>query len=48
MSYNDEHDEVMWQGRFITARKKGKWEYVSRARGIRSGRNARQRSRDGV
>ncbi len=31
-----EPDEVMWQGRFITARKKGKWEYVSRARGIRA------------
>ncbi len=29
-------DEVMWQGRFITARRKGKWEYVSRARGIRA------------
>ena len=32
----DEPDEVMWQGKFITARKKGKWEYVSRARGIRA------------
>ena len=32
----DQTDEVMWQGRFITARKKGKWEYVSRARGIRA------------
>lgn len=30
----DAPDEVMWQGRFITARKKGRWEYVSRARGI--------------
>lgn len=29
-------DDVMWQGRFITARRKGKWEYVSRARGIRA------------
>lgn len=29
-------DEVMWQGRFIVARKKGKWEYVSRSRGIRA------------
>jgi len=29
-------DEVMWQGRFITARKRGRWEYVSRARGIRA------------
>jgi ADP-ribose pyrophosphatase len=36
MSDNNEPDEVMWQGRFITARKKGKWEYVARARGIRA------------
>ncbi len=32
----DAPDEVMWQGRFITARRKGRWEYVSRARGIRA------------
>jgi ADP-ribose pyrophosphatase len=31
-----ETDEVMWQGQFITTRRKGKWEYVSRARGIRA------------
>jgi ADP-ribose pyrophosphatase len=31
-----EADEVMWEGRFIVARKKGKWEYVSRSRGIRA------------
>jgi ADP-ribose pyrophosphatase len=31
-----ETDEIMWQGQFITARRKGKWEYVSRARGIRA------------
>jgi ADP-ribose pyrophosphatase len=38
---NDGHDndryapeEVMWEGRFITARRRGKWEYVSRSRGI--------------
>jgi len=24
----------MWQGRFITAKREGKWEYVGRARGI--------------
>ncbi|MBT2187138.1 NUDIX hydrolase [Sphingobium nicotianae] len=24
----------MWEGRFITARRRGRWEYVSRARGI--------------
>jgi ADP-ribose pyrophosphatase len=28
--------EVMWQGRFIAAKREGKWEYVSRARGIRA------------
>jgi ADP-ribose pyrophosphatase len=32
----DQPDEVMWKGRFIVARKKGKWEYVGRARGIRA------------
>ncbi|TCM14997.1 ADP-ribose pyrophosphatase [Novosphingobium sp. PhB165] len=30
----DEPDEIMWQGKFITTRKRGRWEYVSRARGI--------------
>ena len=24
----------MWEGKFITARRRGRWEYVSRARGI--------------
>jgi ADP-ribose pyrophosphatase len=33
---SDERDEIMWQGRFVVARRKGKWEYVSRARGIRA------------
>lgn len=28
----DAPDEVIWQGRFITTRKRGRWEYVSRAR----------------
>jgi ADP-ribose pyrophosphatase len=32
----DEPEEIMWQGKFITARKRGKWEYVSRARGVRA------------
>ena len=27
--------EIMWEGRFITAKREGKWEYVSRSRGIR-------------
>jgi len=33
---HDAPDEVMWEGRFITARRKGRWEYVSRSRGIRA------------
>lgn len=28
--------EVMWEGRFITAKREGKWEYVSRSGGIRA------------
>jgi len=32
----DAPDEIVWQGRFITVHKKGRWEYVSRARGIRA------------
>lgn len=30
----DAPQEVMWQGRFVTAYKRGRWEYVGRARGI--------------
>ena len=26
--------ETVWQGRFIAAKKQGKWEYVSRTRGV--------------
>jgi ADP-ribose pyrophosphatase len=33
---SEEHEQTVWQGRFITAKVKGKWEYVSRARGIRA------------
>jgi ADP-ribose pyrophosphatase len=29
-------EEIMWQGKFITARRRGRWEYVGRARGIRA------------
>ena len=38
MSDNDWNapEETMWTGRFITAKKRGKWEYVGRARGIRA------------
>lgn len=28
--------EIMWQGQFITAKRQGRWEYVSRSRGIRA------------
>ncbi|MFL9840152.1 NUDIX hydrolase [Sphingomonas sp. ST-64] len=28
--------ETVWQGKFITAKKQGRWEYVARARGIRA------------
>jgi len=30
----DADEEVVWQGRYITAKRRGRWEYVSRARGI--------------
>jgi ADP-ribose pyrophosphatase len=30
----DAPENVMWAGRFITAKTRGKWEYVSRSRGI--------------
>ena len=29
-----EPEEIVWQGRFITTKTRGKWEYVSRSRGI--------------
>ena len=29
-------EEIVWQGRFITAKVQGRWEYVSRARNIRA------------
>jgi ADP-ribose pyrophosphatase len=29
-------EETMWQGRFISARRRGRWEYVTRSRGIRA------------
>ncbi|MBS0254457.1 MAG: NUDIX hydrolase [Proteobacteria bacterium] len=31
-----EPEELMWAGKFITARRRGRWEYVTRARGIRA------------
>ena len=31
-----EPERIEWSGKFITARTRGKWEYVTRARGIRA------------
>jgi ADP-ribose pyrophosphatase len=31
-----DQEQIVWQGRFITAKTRGKWEYVSRARGIKA------------
>lgn len=31
-----EQEQVVWAGKFITAKVKGKWEYVSRSRGIKA------------
>lgn len=32
----DQPEELMWTGKFITAKRRGRWEYVGRARGIRA------------
>jgi len=32
----DAPEEIVWQGKFVTARKRGRWEYVTRSRGIRA------------
>ncbi len=29
-------EEIRWEGKFITAKTRGRWEYVGRARGIRA------------
>ena len=31
-----EQEQIVWQGKFVVAKTRGKWEYVSRARGIRA------------
>lgn len=36
MSESDDDERIVWQGRFITTKVKGRWEYVSRARGIKA------------
>lgn len=33
---NDQAEEIVWQGRFLTAKRRGRWEYVGRARNIRA------------
>jgi ADP-ribose pyrophosphatase len=33
---DDAPEEIVWQGKFITAKRRGRWEYVSRSRGIRA------------
>lgn len=30
----DEPEETLWQGKYLAAKRRGKWEYVARARGI--------------
>jgi ADP-ribose pyrophosphatase len=35
-NHPDEPEEIRWTGKFITACTRGKWEYVTRARGIRA------------
>jgi ADP-ribose pyrophosphatase len=32
----DEPTEIAWQGKWITAKRQGRWEFVSRARGIQA------------
>lgn len=31
-----EEEEIVWQGKYVTAKKRGRWEYVSRTRNIRA------------
>jgi ADP-ribose pyrophosphatase len=33
---SDDAEEIVWQGRFIAAKRRGNWEYVGRARGIKA------------
>lgn len=33
---NEEPEETVWAGKFIAAKTRGKWEYVSRTRGIKA------------
>jgi ADP-ribose pyrophosphatase len=31
---NAEPEEIVWEGRYLAAKRKGRWEYVSRTRGV--------------
>jgi ADP-ribose pyrophosphatase len=33
---DSEVEEIVWQGKFVTAKRKGRWEFVSRSRGIKA------------
>ena len=33
---SEDQEQIVWQGKFITAKVQGKWEFVSRARGIKA------------
>jgi ADP-ribose pyrophosphatase len=33
---NQEPEQTVWQGKYVTAKTRGRWEYVSRSRGIRA------------
>jgi ADP-ribose pyrophosphatase len=33
---DSEIEEIVWQGKFVTAKRKGKWEFVGRSRGIKA------------
>ncbi|MGV2496964.1 NUDIX hydrolase [Pelagerythrobacter aerophilus] len=32
----DAPEQIVWQGKYLTTKKRGRWEYVGRARGIRA------------
>lgn len=33
---HDAPEEIVWEGKFVTAKRRGRWEYVGRARNIRA------------
>ena len=33
---SEDAEQIVWAGKFVTAKVKGKWEYVSRSRGIKA------------